>query len=47
LFQAVVDRKTDSHREEIRTLKEDREHLTESLWLREYGEKIRKLINAN
>ena len=37
----------DSHREEIRTLKEDTEHLTESLWLREYAEKIRKLINAN
>ncbi len=37
----------DSHREEIRTLKEDAEHLTESLWLREYAEKIRKLINAN
>jgi len=37
----------DSHREEIRTLKEDRELITESLWLREYGEKIRKLINAN
>ncbi|MCK4617335.1 energy transducer TonB, partial [Candidatus Aerophobetes bacterium] len=37
----------DSHREEIRTLKEDAEHLTESLWLREYAQKIRKLINAN
>jgi len=37
----------DSHREEIRTLKEDAEYLTESLWLREYAQKIRKLINAN
>ncbi|MBA7471335.1 hypothetical protein ES707_06641 [subsurface metagenome] len=37
----------DFHREEIRILKEDTERLTESLWLREYAQKIRKLINAN
>ncbi len=37
----------DFHREEIRTLKEDTERLTESLWLREYAQKTRKLINAN
>ena len=37
----------DFHREEIRILKEDTERLTESLWLREYAQKTRKLINAN
>jgi TonB family protein len=37
----------DFHREEIRILKEGTGLLTESLWLREYGEKIRKLINTN
>jgi TonB family protein len=37
----------DFHREETRILKKDTERLTESLWLREYPEKIRKLINAN
>ena len=37
----------DSHQEEIRILKEDTELLTESLRLREYAEKIRKLIKAN
>jgi len=36
----------DFHREEIRTLKEDTELLTEGLQLREYAEKIRKLINT-
>ncbi|MQY69934.1 MAG: hypothetical protein GH145_03605, partial [Firmicutes bacterium] len=33
----------DFHREEIRILKEDTERLTESLWLREYAQKTRKL----
>jgi TonB family protein len=37
----------DFHREEIRILKGDTELLTELLRLREYAEKIRKLINAN
>ena len=37
----------DFHREEIRILKEDTELLTDLLRLREYAEKIRKLINAN
>ncbi len=36
----------DFHREEIRTLREDTELLTEGLQLREYAEKIRKLINT-
>jgi len=35
------------HREKIRTPKENTELLTESLRLREYAEKIRKLIKAN
>lgn len=37
----------DFHREEIRILKKDTELLTEDLQLREYAEKIRKLIKAN
>ena len=37
----------DFHREEIRILKGDTDLLTEGLRLREYAEKIRKLINAN
>lgn len=37
----------DFHREEIRILEEDTELLTEDLQLREYAEKIRKLIKAN